>query len=115
MVGKNIKNARTAAGISQTDLAKRVGISKQTLYKYEMGVITNIPSDKIEAISSVLRVTPAYLMGWEESKPSAAEAIILTDHEKDLVSSYRSADSGTRSAVCKLLDIEEKGLESEAG
>ena len=31
-----------------------------------MGVITNIPSDKVEAIAEILKTTPAYLMGWEE-------------------------------------------------
>lgn len=40
--------------------------TKQTIYKYEMGVITNIPSDKVEAIAEILKTTPAYLMGWEE-------------------------------------------------
>lgn len=105
MIGKRIKMARTASGISQTDLAKRVGISKQTLYKYETGVITNIPSDKIEAISGILRVTPAFLMGWEESRGPISEEIVFTDHEVDLVLKYRQADDGTRSAVCKLLDV----------
>ena len=51
----------------QVELAEKVSISKQTLYKYENDIITNIPSDKIEAIASVLNVTPAYLMGWDEN------------------------------------------------
>ena len=32
--GKRIKQLREELNISQTDLAKKVGISKQTLYKY---------------------------------------------------------------------------------
>ena len=109
MIGENIKNARTAAGISQTDLAKKVGVSKQTLYKYETGIITNVPSDKIEEISSVLHVTPARLMGWDEP-----EAIVLSIEEQSLVEHYRTADPGTRSSVRKLLDIKEKRENSEA-
>ena len=102
MIGENIKNARTAAGISQTDLAKKVGVSKQTLYKYETGIITNVPSDKIEEMSSVLHVTPARLMGWDE--PSASD-LQLTSFEIDLIKNYRSADAGTQAAVDKLLDL----------
>jgi transcriptional regulator with XRE-family HTH domain len=64
MVGKRIKKLREEKGISQTDLAIRIGESKQTVYKYETGKITNIPSDKIEAIAIELGCSPAYLMGW---------------------------------------------------
>jgi repressor LexA len=66
-VGEKIKLVREAKNIAQVDLATQAGISKQTLYKYENGIITNIPSNKIEAIAKVLETTPAYLMGWDES------------------------------------------------
>lgn len=46
-VGERIRERRTALGINQTQLADKISVSKQTLYKYETGVITNIPSDKI--------------------------------------------------------------------
>ena len=70
MLGENIRKAREALGISQTDLAERISVSKQTLYKYENGIITNVPSDKIEKIALICGVSPAYLMGWDEVKPS---------------------------------------------
>ena len=43
--GRRIKERRKFLNISQTDLAKRIHISKQSLYKYENGIVTNIPSD----------------------------------------------------------------------
>lgn len=66
-VGDRIRERREYLGISQTDLAKRIKVSKQTLYKYEMNVVTNIPSDKIERIGEVLKISPSYLMGWQEN------------------------------------------------
>ena len=47
-------------------LAQKMGVIKQTLYKYETGIVTNIPSEKIEAAAKALGVTPGYLMGWED-------------------------------------------------
>lgn len=64
--GERIKSLREKAGYSQTELAERVNISKQTLYKYENNIITNIPSDILEKIASVLGCSPSYFMGWEE-------------------------------------------------
>ena len=63
-VGQRIREYRQKAGKSQVELAKAIGVSKQTLYKYENDIITNIPSDKIELAAKVLDVSPAALMGW---------------------------------------------------
>jgi transcriptional regulator with XRE-family HTH domain len=65
-VGKRIKQLRSDLGMSQVDFAKAIGVSKQTLYKYENDLITNIPSDKIEAAATVCKVTPGFLMGWDD-------------------------------------------------
>lgn len=62
--GERIRYRREQLGISQTALAEQIGESKQTVYKYENGIISNIPSDKIEAIATALKVSPSWIMGW---------------------------------------------------
>ena len=69
---KIIKREREKAGISQTDFAKMIKVTKQTLYKYEQGIITNIPSNKIEEIANALGVAPSYIMGWEDTTEEPA-------------------------------------------
>lgn len=69
-VGERIKKERERFSISQTELAQKIGVSKQTLYKYETNIITNIPSDTIERTANVLNCSPAYLMGWDDEEPS---------------------------------------------
>lgn len=63
-IGERIKVSRESFGYSQVELADKIGVSKQSLYKYENNIITNIPSDKIELIADVLNIQPSYLMGW---------------------------------------------------
>lgn len=65
-VGQRIRARRTALHISQTQLAEKAHISKQTLYKYETDVIRNIPGDKLRELALLLNTTPAFLMGWDE-------------------------------------------------
>ena len=74
-IGERIKHRREELGIAQTWLAEQIGTSKQNLYKYENGIIANIPADKVEAIAKALHTTPAYLMGWTQT-PTAAEPAI---------------------------------------
>lgn len=91
-VGDRIRKQRELLEISQTELAEKVKISKQTLYKYEKNIITNIPSDKIEELANVLRVSESYLMGWDENlKTDNADLIpdilsdgVLIEHVKKL-------------------------------
>lgn len=65
-IGEKIKKLRTELGITQEELAASAGTTKQTIHKYETGIISNIPASKIKAISDRLQTTPAYLMGWED-------------------------------------------------
>ena len=47
-ISDRIKERCTCLGISQTELANKIGVSKQNLYKYENDIILNIPRDKIQ-------------------------------------------------------------------
>lgn len=84
-IGQRIKISREKASLSQIELAEKIGASKQNLYKYENDIITNIPSDKIEAIARALNTTPAYLMGWDDTPPTTDDSIMkLLKAEYDL-------------------------------
>lgn len=84
-VGDRIRKQRELMKISQTELAEKIKISKQTLYKYEMNIVTNIPSDKIENIGKVLGVSPAFLMGWVENNLTDENAELIPDILSDSV------------------------------
>lgn len=64
-IGQNIRRCRRNLGLTLEEVARQVGLSRQTMSRYETGVIGNIPSDKIELLAQALHTTPAYLMGWE--------------------------------------------------
>lgn len=75
-IGERISKKRKEKGITLDYLGKLVGMSRATLSRYESGDISNIPSDRIEAIAKALNTTPAYLMGWEASEPSTTTGLI---------------------------------------
>lgn len=65
-IGSKIKRLRELKGITQSELAASINSTKQTIFKYENGIITNIPMDKLTIIARVLGCSPAYLLGWTE-------------------------------------------------
>ena len=73
MIGDNIRALRKSQRMTLEELAAAIGTSKQNVHRYERGVITNIPSDKIVAIAEALGTSPAALMGWGTVSDSFAE------------------------------------------
>ena len=66
--GDRIRNLRKSKNITQIEMAARLNTTKQTISKYEKGIVTNIPSDRIEAMARILDTTPEYILGWEEKE-----------------------------------------------
>lgn len=98
---ENIKSKRIERKMTLEDLAKSVGVSRQTIQRYESGVIGNIPSDKIELIARALDTSPAYLMGWEQidTNFSGKEA------PKEICDKFKSNVSKFHGEHKELLDI----------
>ena len=87
-VGLRIKIAREQKNLTLEEVAKRCETTKQTIYKYENEIVTNIPYDKIVLLSKALDVTPSYLFGWDEKESSPSE-LQLTEGEQMMVDIFR--------------------------
>ena len=62
----NLRAARAKLDISQDEFARRTGISKDSVVKYESGKGYIPGADKIMSICRVAHISPNELMGWEE-------------------------------------------------
>lgn len=70
---KRIRARREELGISQEELAKRLGYkSRSSINKIEKGE-NDIPQSKIVAFAQALQTTPERLMGWEQSPTPASD------------------------------------------
>ena len=66
MVGDRIKEARLALGYSAEQVASFLNVSPATIYRYENGDISKLPSKHIRPLAQYLCVTPEYLMEWTD-------------------------------------------------
>ena len=111
-VGERIKEIRTSLGISQVDFADKINVSKQTLYKYENNIITNIPSDKIEEVAKLGNVSPSYIMGWTKKEKIlntfCGDGVLdyFSTSEKALIELYRNLnDTGKKEAYKRVEEL----------
>jgi transcriptional regulator with XRE-family HTH domain len=108
-IGDRIKQRREELGLSQDELAKKLGYkSRSSVNKIERDA-SGLPQNKIVEIANALQVTPAYIMGWDkiEQKNNALVGIISrlrTDDEfLNIVKMLSSLDDGQLNAVKQML------------
>lgn len=104
-IGEKIRRKREELGMTQEELAKKLGYkNKSTIAKIETG-INDITQSKVCDFANVLNTTIAYLMGWEDENGFAAlsekeneqtessrttyKDLPLTEKEKQLVEFFR--------------------------
>lgn len=72
-VGDRIREKRESLGMSQEELAKKLGYkSRSSINKIETDA-RNLTQSKIKSIADALQTTPSYIMGWEEPKKEVPE------------------------------------------
>jgi transcriptional regulator with XRE-family HTH domain len=74
-----IKKRRQDLNLTLRDVAEGIGVSEATVQRYEAGVIVSPKRKVISKLATVLKVSPTYLMGWEDEN---GEAIELKSDEK---------------------------------
>ena len=125
-VGTLIKEARTNAGLTQEQLAKKIsGLSANDISLAERGK-QDLTQDQLKKIAKVTGVTQASLLNAakgsagkssttkssaKSTSSSSKSSMQLTATEKKLVELYRAADSDTKKEAMKIL----KGDETDAG
>jgi transcriptional regulator with XRE-family HTH domain len=72
-IGKRLKMQRMACGLSQTDVAKRLGVTFQQIQKYERGV-NRVGAGRLQEMANLLGVTPAFFFeDGPRHKPGQSE------------------------------------------
>jgi transcriptional regulator with XRE-family HTH domain len=98
-VGSNIRNARTAAGLSQSMLAERIGFTRAAVSNLESGR-QRLAVHLLVQIADTLGVKPAQLLA---ELPAPTEPDVLKRLDKHIVHAPETAQDFVRGAVAQLV------------
>ena len=71
--GERIKQARLAAGLTQKELADKIGVKFSAIHKYEAGIVVNLKRETISALAAALDVKPSWLMCMDDAEADLYE------------------------------------------
>lgn len=101
--GERIKKRREELGLTQTELAERLGYKSRAAICAVEKDKEDMTTNRISKYAMALGVSPAYLMGWEDNRidsyySSPDYYISITDEEKYLIETFRDMSAKTKEA-----------------
>lgn len=100
-IGKKIRDARLTLNMTQEELAKRIGVSKNAISNYENGVST----PKLELLCAIMKhleVDANYLYGVTKSQ----DTMKLSPREKQIIIEYRKLSPVEKKRFDMMLGLE---------
>lgn len=86
----NIRNMRKSAGLTQAELAERMGVNLSTIGNWER-LVTCPDAEQIWNCAVALGCTPNDILGWYEDHPREGSGELLTPEEREIVDCYRES------------------------
>ena len=107
MVGARIRIFRTHCGMSQSDLAEKIGVAFQQVQKYEKGT-NRVGASRLSRIAAVLGVSIGELFEASAEKPGDAKSpfrlLAGRDALRVLTAFSRMSDPRVRRAIAQLVE-----------
>lgn len=97
-----LKELRKSIGISQKTLAEAIGVSQQSINKYENH---NIEPDitTLMRIAKYFNTSVDYIIG--NSNENSAPLLNITDEESKIICTYRTLDNRKKNSILEILNI----------
>ena len=93
--GERIRQARLAAGLTQSELADKVGVKFSAIHKYESGLVVNLKRETLSALASALGVKESWLLCLEGEETAAPRPV------RDIDRVYDALNDSGRKELCR--------------
>ena len=101
-MGDRIKNRRIELGMTQQELAVKMGFKTRSHISLLEQGDRNIPISKIQKLANALDVSPEYLMGWEDNMEVTTTN--TGNHNTTTTTNYFSDCCGSATEAIEFID-----------
>ena len=110
-VGKRLRSKRESKGLSQKEVAQRIGVTPGAYQNYEYG--REISSGRLVQICAVLECSPNWLLGYHDEGMHLAPDSLLLKQLKDALDELNA--EGQQEAVKRVQELAELERYTVAG
>ena len=102
-VGYLIKKARTEKGMTQEELAEKVGVKKSAVAKWENGRVSEIKRTNLKNLADALGLDPNLLLGDAEDSKKPVIEDGLTDSQRKLIAFAKTVPEDKAEMILKVI------------
>lgn len=99
-MAQRIHERRVCLDMTMEELAKKVGVQKAAVSKWENGLVSNIPRSRVQLLATALNCDPVWLMGIDEAPRDIPP---IAPGTAELIDLFSRATPEQRQAVINLL------------
>ncbi len=79
-ISAKLKQKRKDENLTADYVAKKIGVAKSTLYRYENGDIDKMPIQILEKIAKIYNTSPISLIGYEDELDYMTNNVVIKDN-----------------------------------
>lgn len=79
---EKLKYEREKKGYSLGELSKLTGLNRAILHKYELGIVKNIPTEKLLILANIYRKDPNYFI-LDQDNDDLIDTAIMNEEEEE--------------------------------
>ena len=103
-IGERIKARRNEIGLTLKEVAEKLGVKDATVQRYESGSIKNMKYETIASLAEILNVSPSWLLGWDDDKPTDNNNCTKSEEEKKLLLMFRNLNEDGKDAALEYIE-----------
>lgn len=105
-IGKRISRLRKKAGVSQENLGFEIGVSRQTVSKWELDMVTPT-AENINRLCDFFNVSADYFFNGEDDTQIYPLALVQAEHAEETAITIVSTEFAVNTGVC-IIDVPEE-------
>lgn len=102
-IGHRIKEKRKETGLTQKELAQKVGLSEASISKYEHGKVEDVTHNMLIKFAEVLNVPISWLLGIDETPQTPLPS--LSAEEKHLIGNFQSLNRTGKNYIIQTMEL----------
>ncbi len=79
-ISARLKQKRKEENLTADYVAKKIGVAKSTLYRYENGDIDKMPIQILQKIAKIYNTSPISLIGYEDELDYVTNNVVINDN-----------------------------------
>ena len=100
---ERLKQLRKEKHMSMDEVAHAVGLTRTTIFRYENGVITNIPLETYDKLAELFGVCRPYLLGWTDDRNMIMSDVVILPNNDMFIQAYRMMTQEERKTLSDIL------------